>query len=288
MQMIIKEMDMPETFELFRLSLLEKDPHNDLLAKELWQLSRKEWLEKVFSEEVSLNSYGSEFHYVPAPEHSDKKVLLGRVGRHVSRAENKPPEEGLEEFIHDTWLASLIVLDPTHHEDGQKLAIQSNSHVGAPSSLMKNMIGAINEKYAYGPYHIEIGQIFETQSFWSYVGENKGNVTSVTFDLVAPNMFGGSDDWDNDIRALRDDEKIQKMQLSLKSDDGLELETERIRQAVNYAEKTSGKIRASAKDKPSYNSTDVTKKTRIDDIKDDGIELMNVAARLAARILGRE
>jgi len=207
----------------------------------------------------------------------------------VLREENKSPDEGLEDYMHETWLAALVVIDPTHHEDGQKLAFESIANVGKPLMLIGSLLNSINERYIYGPYAIEAGQIIETQEFWDYVKENKGKITSVSFDLIAPNMFGNSDDWDEDMRDFREQEQARKIRITINNSDGtIDPETKRMRQAVSYAERNSGSIKARAKGRKNYNSRDAAKRSYIDDVSETGVELVKVASKLVKRILGRE
>lgn len=279
---------MADRFELFRFSLLKRK-QLDLEGEEFREYSREEWLRKVFSEEQPFIHHGSEFHYVPKEDKGIEKVVIGKVGRHILREENRPPEEGLDEFMHETWLAALVVIDPVHHDDGQKLAFQIMTEVGNPLHLVRSMLGSINKRYIYGPYAIEAGAIIETQSFWNFVKENEGNITSVSFDLIAPNMFGNSDDWDEDMREFRDQEHARKIRLTMNNADGkINPDTPRIREAVSYAERTSGAVRARTRGKKNYNSKDTGKRSYIDDVAETGIEIIKVASKLANRILGRE
>ncbi len=278
---------MADQFELFHLSLLPRT-QSDWIEYDPNKITREEWLRKVFCEEQPFNNYGSEFHYVYAQLNADDGSIIGKVGRQVVREENKPPSEGLEDFTHETWLAALLVLDPTHHEDGQKLAIQNVINVGTPKMLVKNLVAAINARYPRGPYAIEVSQIIEEQSFWQFVDENKGNVTSMTLDFIAPNMFGSDDEFSSEMTAFKVSEKARKVKLMVANEDGIEPDTPRMRRAVQYATKGGGRIRARAKGKKSYNSDDSVKRSFLDDVKETGTELAEVARKLAKRILGRE
>ncbi len=276
---------MAEKFELFRLSLLERD-QIDLFESN--QATRAGWLREVFSTPTPFSHHGTEFHYAPALDDSDDNIIIGRVGRHVLREENLPPDEGLEDITRDAWLAAVVVLDPTDHQDGQKLAIQHIQDVGKPSSLIKQLTQAFNELYK-GPYQIEPSQIVEAQSFWDYIEEYRGLVTSISFDFISPNMIGADDEFHAEMREFRDNEKARKVKLILQNEDGINPETERVKRAVNYAlSESRGKVTAKARGKPSYSSNNEVKYSYIDDVKVKGTELIQVAKELASRILGRE
>jgi len=278
---------MADQFELFHLSLLAR-AQKDWIEFDPDKTSREDWLRKVFNEEQRFDHYGTAFHYVYANKNADDGSIIGRVGRHVIREENKPPSEGLEDFSHETWLAAMLVIDPTSHEDGQKLAIQNVTAVGTPKSLIKSLIAAINQRYSRGPYVIAAAQIIEEQTFWQFVENNKGHVTDMTLELIAPNMFGSEDEFSKDMQDYRDNEKAAKIKMTFSNHDGMEPDTPKMRRAVHYATKGGGKISAKAKGKKRYNSDDAVKRSYLNDIKESGAELIEAAKKLTNRILGRE
>lgn len=274
-------------FELFRLSLLQRQI--DLIdGVEFKDFTREDWLRYVFLSEQPFEHYKSNFHYAPSREYSEDDLIIGRVGRNILRDENLPPDEGLEDVTRETWIASVLLLDPTHHDDGQKLAIQHITDVGKPAALVKEIVSAVNARYRYGPYHIEASQIVEASTFWDFVSENRSTLTSVSFEFITPNMFGGYDEFDSEMREFRDNEKAQRVKLSIQSDDHIDAETERMKTAVDYAARGGGKISAKAGKGKSYNSKDEVKRTYLEDVKEKGVELVKVAKEFANRILGRE
>jgi len=252
------------------------------------KVSREQWLRRVFDEEQLFINRGSEFHYVPAMPNSKTGPLIGRIGRKILREENRPPSEGLDDMTHEAWMAAVLVLDPNHHDDGQKLALQITRDVGSSLTLTTKLVSAINERYPYGPYSIQVAQITEERSFWTFIEENKGKVTSITLDFIAPNMFGSDDEFSNEMREFRDNEEARKVTLSLQNESGLEPDTPRIRRAVRYASQGGGKIRARAKSDKRYNSADSVKRSYLKDVKEAGTELIRVAGQFANKILGRE
>lgn len=106
-----------------------------------------------------------------------------------------------------------------------------------PSSLITTFISSINEKYSSAPFSVEIKPIFDASSFWSFAEANRGHITSLTFEFIAPNMFGSHDNLSEELREFREKEKAKKIKVNLCSDDGLDTSTERIKQSVDYAEK---------------------------------------------------
>lgn len=283
---------MPHKFELFHLSLLQRDQH-DMFPDYGQGLTREAWLRKAFGESFPFLHYGSEFHYVPYLEDGADPdadpVIVGRVGRHVIRDENRPPSEGLEEFQYETWIAAALVLDPAHGDDGQKLALQIVPEVGKPISLVKAIVSALNEEHPHGPYAIQAGHIVDDQSFWNFLEENRGGITSLVFEFNVPNMWGSEDEWSEDMRNFRDEEHARKVKLAVHNQDGINPETDRMKSVAKYAMRGDGSsIRARAKGSKSYNSVNEIKRTMLDEIEETGIALVKRARALAERILGRE
>jgi hypothetical protein len=225
---------------------------------------------------------------VSAPQNPDVGPLIGRIGRKILREENRPPSEGLEDVTHETWMAAVLVLDPSHHDDGQKLALQKINDIGQPLPLITKLVLAINERYPYGPYSIQVAQIIEEQSFWDFIEENEGTVTSITLDFIAPNMFGSDDEFSDEMREFRDNEEARKVRLTLQNESGLTPNTLRMKRAVRYASRGGGKISARAKSGKRYNSSDSVKRTYLENVIETGAELIRVARRFASKILGRE
>lgn len=188
-------------FDHFRLSLRQRE-QPDLFEER--EITREEWLRDLFSRSVEFRHRGSDFAYVPAPDQSDEKTIVGRVGRNVLRSENMPPDRNLEEFMRESWQAAVIVVDPTHHEDGQKVAAESRVEVGKPSALLQRLITALEEASDTSPYFIEVHPIFPMESFWEFVEKNRGKIKSVGFEFAVPNMFGGADEFLDEMRRFRD------------------------------------------------------------------------------------
>lgn len=274
-------------FELFRLSLTERSIQGELFKEPVEDITRERYLKNIFSKTIQFIHNNTEFHYVPdVPGNSNDNFIFGRVGRSYIIEENRPPEEGLEESEHMGWKASVIVIDPTSHSDGQKISFQFDRSVGTPSSLIKSIIDKVNLDN-YSKYHIDSDPIFSSKTFWDFVDQNKGEVTTVKFDISTPNMFGSSDEFSKEMKRFRDYEKAQKVELSLKSSDGLQTDTQGIRQAVEYTEKGTGTIKATTRSGKSYNSLNTTAKVEIK-IPESGLPILDKIANLISEVMGRE
>lgn len=129
-------------FDLMRLSLLER-LHGDLFADRVAFLPTREvWLRRVLAREVVFIHRKDTFHFVPEPPDGGAAPAfpIGRIGRAVSVQENQPPEAGLKETKRETWRASLVMIDPRHHDDGQKIAMEQDPSVGAPFAVFQSLV----------------------------------------------------------------------------------------------------------------------------------------------------
>jgi hypothetical protein len=275
---------MREKFELFRLSALLRQQVDAF--GETGQ-NREGYLRSVFMDRWQFTFYGSEFHYVPDADQLRPDIILGRIGRVITSPENMPPDKGLADTIHEGWRAVAVLVDPTEHSDGQKVAVGVNDRVGNAGGLIAGVVNAINEKLATTEWDIEVEPIPDTDSFWQYARENEGEITSLTFEFVPPNMFGGTDDLSEELRDFRKD-GAETVTLKLKTKETIKTNTKRTKEAVDYISKAGGKIRARSKKGPSFSSTKKTASTCISPPDQSGETKAQILARMARRILGYE
>ncbi|MEJ0063964.1 MAG: hypothetical protein WDO70_12475 [Alphaproteobacteria bacterium] len=132
---------MAQSFELYRLSLLPRPL--DLLTYNQKQPTREEYLRSVFAKKRAFDFYKKTFHYVPAEKADAGSSIIGRIGRAIVSSENLSPEEGLKESTRKSWKAALMIIDPAHHKDGQKLGFEVDPKVGSPSGLIQALVNVI-------------------------------------------------------------------------------------------------------------------------------------------------
>lgn len=234
------------------------------------EMNREQWLRLVFEESIDFNHQKSERYYVPDKKRDDRKDerIISRIGRRSTIKENDP-DDYLHEVQREQWKACLVIIDPTTHADGQKVAIEVQGGVGSGFSNLESLVNSVNSRTPPEPYAIELNSITDQTSFWEYVDNNKGNVTSVTLEIAMPNMFGGSSSFEEDAKRLRDKEKARRLRETIENPDGLEPDTERMRDAVQYVTRGGGKAQARAKGVPGYDSTKNKKIVEADIDEDD-------------------
>ncbi len=127
------------------------------------RLSREDWLRSTFGREIVFFHRGNQYHYVP--QANDLGGLLsGLVGRQIQTTENEPPEHKFRETVRSPWRAAIILLDPSHHEDGQKIAFEVKQNIGRPLSVIRSLCKTINALYE-SPYVIEASSILDPRTF---------------------------------------------------------------------------------------------------------------------------
>lgn len=273
-----------EVFKLFRISLIDEQTTFDMFKEHA--KNRQEFLTSIFSERFQFTHRGAIYHYAPVlTSKKPEEILLGRVGKPTKVIENMPPDQGLLEEERESWKAAVMVIDTSHHEDGQKISFQCRSEVGKPKSILKSMANELNSRHKGRGYHMEIEPIFDASSFWDFVKENNGKITRISFTFVAPNMFGSIDSISREMKEFRDEERAQRIRIELSSENGLNAETEKIKNSVDYVAKGGGKITA-ATHKKKFNSTVSEKDVSIDKITQDE-PIIDLILKTLSKIFGR-
>jgi hypothetical protein len=223
-------------------------------------LLREQWLRDTFSRTIEFEYRGRRYHYVPTVDEIPDPFIAGRIGLLSKVRENEPPEEGLEDTIRDQWKAIAVLIDPRGHQDGQKAAVEFGTGLAKPFPIFSALVRHIN--LAKPPYSLEVKSITKADDFWDFVQRNEGEVTSVTFEFLAPNMFGIEDDMDKEANDLKRFEKAKSASLKIENDEGLNLTTDRVKKTVAYTARGGGNIKAKAKH-DDFNSETTATRVRV-------------------------
>lgn len=131
-----------------------------------------------------------------------------------------------------------------------------------PDAVLGAIIKSINGRDPPEPFQAEVNTIADPDSFWEFVRANEGSVTVVTFNVVMPNMFGGKDSFQEEMREIRDRNRAKLAQIKLSNPDGLVLDDNRVREAVDYTTRGGGRVKAKAR-KKRYDSQDRGRRVRV-------------------------
>lgn len=271
-------------YQLFRISLVEN-------TQPLWFSEkgtvREEIIINIFSKKIDFTHRGKEYSYVFIEKHND--MLIGMIGKEYQASENRPPEEKFSPVLHQGWLASPIIIDPTEHQDGQKISMNDNQDVGTPNAILNSLNNHINDMVIRDTnYHSQISPIFNDSEFWEFYNQNKHSIKCIDFEFTTPNMFGTTDAISEELRKYRDEEKAQKVEIKITSDDNLNLETDRVRNSVEYTSKGAGRIKAKSQDGSTFDSDNHKEMTHIPKDQDDDKELIDIVKKYIYIILGHE
>jgi hypothetical protein len=271
-----------ERFDLFRLSLLARREVSLFAPEE----TREQFLRRAFGSARSFEHYASTFHYVPHPEIAAGGVIMGAIGRQVATEENLPPPQGLAESVRETWKASVFALDPTDHEDGQKIAFEVDPKVGGPTPLLGSLVASINDEDSR--YLIEAGPILNSETFWAWARADNRTVTDITIDVPAPNgLFNTNKKMKAELKTTREVTGAETVTIGLHATEGLKTNSESIEDAVNYAETSGGRVKAKDSEGESFVSTTSQKSTTLSSDKDSDEPLIVRAAKRIAEVFGR-
>lgn len=268
------------TFELFHLSLIERDQGDFFLPR----FSRAEWITRVLAEPFTFEHRNKSFHWVP--KEASEGLVAGTVARVHRRVHHTPPEEGAVEVASDEWQGSLVLIDPTEHDDGQKVSFERDQTVGRPRAVLQSLLAALNAT-ANAPYAVEPKPIFDQRSFWAWSSAHENRVRRITFDFVVPNMWHSASNLDEELRALKGI-GVQRAKVTYEGPDEIEATSEIIKDGVDYASKGGGTVTAKATNGDKFTSTEQTKTVSLPTTSATLGELREAITKWSRRLLGRE
>jgi hypothetical protein len=72
-------------------------------------------------------------------------------------------------------------------------------------------VTSINARIPREPFSIDLHSITDPRSFWDYIKQHEGRVTSVTLDVAVPNMFDGVSSFEDNVKRLREHNKARRV-----------------------------------------------------------------------------
>lgn len=229
---------MAKTFEQFHFSLIERDEPDFLEPT----LTREAWLRSKLGSQFQFRHMGKAFHWVPQP--ISDEFLVGVVERQKSQTQRTPPDEGALEIEAEIWKGSMVVIDPVHRPDGQKVAFENDSSVGQPKAVLTSLVAHLNTNAAH-QYALHFKPLFRGDSFWKFASKYGGELEYVAFKFTVPNMlFGAGTKVTTGLKRIGSDTGAQEVEVRLDSKDGVEAKSETIQEAVEYAEDGNARVTA--------------------------------------------
>lgn len=270
------------TFELHHLSLKERHQPGLFDAK----IDKAAWIRKAFGDPRPFEHRGTQFHWVPYGVTRTDGPVVGVIERLYPLQHYEAPEEGGQPTSTDVWQGAVIIIDPEHHPDGQKLAFEKGTKVGQPLAVLSSLVGTLNELDG-APYIISVKAIWDEQSFQTFARRHGNTVRSITFDFVVPNMFDLSGKLDEKLKQVGEDTGAQHVKLTLESPDGVNVDAPEVQAGVTYGAQGQATLTATAMDGDRYSSTDKVRTSRVASLKGQGKALLAVVRDKLDEVLGR-
>jgi RNA polymerase subunit RPABC4/transcription elongation factor Spt4 len=267
-------------FTLFHYSLLQI---RQLDIESRRELDREGWIRFVLSKPFEFPYHGGS-RLVWVPRGNLEECIYGLIQRQVEHVRHLPPVEGGDEVIGEEWQGAYVIIDPTDHNLGQRVAVE-NDMVGKPVTLMRYFFKAINDRFE-APFVAEVAPIFDSATFWTFVKKNGENLRFIRFRFFAPNMWGVESELEKELKDTREDTGAERVDIKFSGEEGVVATSKRVSQGVAYAERGSGTVYARAKNGARYTSEAEPKRTSI--ITSDGRIGLRFLYAMKNTILGRE
>lgn len=269
-----------KVFTLFHFSLV---PIRQTTITMRSQDSREDWLRYALKEPFEfLHRGGAKLYWVPKDDVGE--CILGLIQRTRSHVHHRSPADGGGEVVDQEWQGSFVLIDPTHHDSGQRVAVE-NDVVGAPKALLKSLIFELNRRLE-APYQIEFEPLFDASQFWQFASKHHNVLKRITFDFVVPNMWGTETDLEQDLKETGLQTGAERVVVTLAGEHGVATNNAKVREGVSYAEKGAGTVRATAPDGTRFSSDRRPTITKIPAIQAGTDTVMAYFAHLKRRILG--
>lgn len=269
-------------FTIFHLSLV---PIRQIDIETRVSDSREQWLRYALKERFEFGHWGGDTLYW-VPKGDIDECILGLIQRKRPHAYHQTPEEGGAEVVGEEWQGAYVLVDPTHHDEGQRVAVE-NDVVGAPQALMKSLADALNSR-SEAPYQVESEPLFDGARFWAFAKTHGNVLKRITFDFVVPNMWGTENDLEEDLKETGQETGAERVVITMTGGHGVTTENEKIRNGVDYAERGAGTISATAQNGKKFSSNKQSVTTRIPFIRSGAREILDSFKSMKRRILGRE
>lgn len=269
-----------KTFSILHLSLVPKIQPNF----ETFRGSREEWLRYSLSKEFTFRGWGGK-EYVWLPKSHDQEFIAGIIQGKKPYVYHDAPELGGEERQDDFWQGAYVFIDPTHHEDGQKIGVE-NDVLGRPHTLAKSLfdhINALNES----PYTCIPELTFDESDFWLFA-ERSGNIVKfIRFEFVVPNMWGPQNDLEEDLRDTGRETGSDRVDVTFRGKNGVKTNSEKVQDGVRYAGRGAGRVTSKNFDGEKFSSD--LRPTVVQMGEEEEIEQSQIGLRAAAsKILRHE
>lgn len=246
--------------------------------------TREDWLRHALNDSFEFDHLGgSKLYWVP--QGSADECILGLIQKTKIHELHEPPEKGGGEITKEEWQGAYVMVDPTHHDEGQRIAVE-NDVVGKPTALIKSLARYLNQRDE-APFQIEIEPLWDASRFWAFANAHDNVMKRIEFDFVVPNMWSTESDLDADLRDTGNVTGAERVNIGFRSHHGVSTDNTKVREGVEYAERGAGTLVARAMDGTRFRSTKTLLISRIPAFKADAEAMVRYFTGLKRTILQR-
>lgn len=252
--------------------------------------TRAEYLQETFSKKIEFEHWAKTFVYMPigVDPVEEGAICSGRIGAQKTSNINAGPEEFFEPDTVTNWLASNFLLDTRDFNDGQKIAMQNRSDVGKPLSILSSLIKHINEANPDAGWELAVNSITEKTTFWQAVDEYSGQITRAEFKYATPNVLGLRSAINSTLKNYKDHENANQVSVTLENKTGgLKLDSQEVKDAVEYTSEGGGSTKLKVGVKTVYDSEEDEKAVTFEADDQLGLEVPDVRRGIIDRLFKR-
>lgn len=265
-------------FNLLHLSLTQiREPNFDTFNG-----TRENWLRKSLSEKFNFIGRGGK-DLVWVPKESSNHLIVGLIQGKKAHSFHEPPTSGGAETMDEFWQGAYLFLDPRHHEDGQKLAIE-NDVLGMPRSLANSLLGHINQMFDC-PFVATAELIFDESDFWRFSEISGGKLKHIKFRFVVPNMWGPQNDLEEDLKETGVETGSEQVEVTLRAKNGVGTNNEKVKTGVSYASRGAGSVEARNMEGKKFSSRTKATVEYVPELDFENVTDVNLAG-IGNRVLG--
>lgn len=211
--------------------------------------SPKEIREKknIFFSEV-LNDLGSHIGSNPLKiEHSEGDYYLIKL----AQIKTTTIVKNFEDIVVDNEPYVFIIIN--NNENVQKLAISHNLEAFTEPKVVKNILRKFFKAKlkSYG-LNIEIEELFKKSGFWDYVRKHQGEITTIDFKYIKPNLAAISKSLSADFKKFTNSVNSHESHIKISAPkngvlENISKDNKDIKGLVNYTSEGAGDIRLKIK-----------------------------------------
>ena len=204
---------------------------------------------------------GQQFSYYPIQ--TEGNFIYGSVNRWHSETTESNPEDPFQPVEGGHWEHATFVFNA--HPDQQVFGVEHNQKVGRPLAIAKNIARSLDDRSERRQYSTQVFSINSQQGFWAAIEEFEGTVTSLEFNLTMPNPTGIGDETKRVLKQIGHETRAQNLKETLSNPDGMELDSDHVRDRVKYVEDGGGDVSAKSGKVGVFDSAKNQKVADVDD-----------------------